>query len=205
MSDQIAQEPDARTAAVDASAAWRREFEQRPLPEHFYHQRRAMLLMSAIVFAMSWGGIRLSSIEILGLAITRWNEASLLAFAAVVLAYLIGNFATVARPILATWEAEFEWWAMEASRRVAEGKRQIEQVVQDLSQPIPADSSDAATQFHAILAGFKSLLTNDLPTRERRYFDSHRARLRFEYRIPVAIAYTCVVLAILRVAIIGLS
>jgi hypothetical protein len=86
----------------------RRTFEQLRLSDHAYQQRRAMLIVAAITFAISWGGVRPSEIDLAGIKIGEWQESLLLSFSALILSYLIGNFALVAKPEFETWSDEFE-------------------------------------------------------------------------------------------------
>lgn len=181
--------------------AERRELEERRLSDHAYAQRRAMLIMAAGTFAISWGGVRLSSIDALGLTINAWNERYLLAFASVVLAYLIGNFATLVQPGIIAWRADVESFKRNSDRAVKEGAETMREAFTNIQSSLAQTGVPAQTvaQFTAIVAKFNEVLDSQVPTHLERYHELHRAKLRFEYLVPVVISLLVLYLAILRI------
>lgn len=192
-------------AVADPPANQRRHLEERLLSEHAYAQRRAMLVMAALTFAISWGGVRLSSIDALGLEITTWNERYLLAFAAVVLAYLIGNFATLVQPVMVAWAADVEAFKVTVNRTVQAAAAQMHSGLADLRKALTdaGMSGDAVDEFLALSTKFDSQLDADLPKAAARYLALHEARLRFEYRVPVGISLFVLFLVVPRILVLS--
>jgi hypothetical protein len=183
----------------------RRELEERRLSDHAYAQRRAMLLMTALTFAITWGGIRLSSIDVFGLKVTAWNERYLLAFAAAVLGYLIGNFATLAQPIMVAWKADFDSFHATANRTMVHATAQIREGIVGIRAVLTEAGArpEAIDQFMAVADKFDSALDTRFPNYARRYLELHRARMRFEYLVPVGISLFVLYAVIPRLLEIG--
>jgi hypothetical protein len=183
----------------------RRDLEERRLSDHAYAQRRAMLIMAAATFAFSWGGVRLSSIDALGLKITAWNERYLLAFSSAVLAYLIGNFATLVQPGLVAWRADFESFRRDSDRAIQEAAAAMREgfvnIQNSLAQTGVPDHTVAT--FTAIVSNFEFILDSKVPKYSTRYIELHRAKLRFEYLVPVGIALGVLYLVIPRILILA--
>jgi hypothetical protein len=182
--------------------AERRAFEQLGLSEYARQQRRAMLLVAAVVFAFSWGGIRPSEIEAFGVKVTRWEESFLLVFSGLVLAYLIGNFASIARPEFVTWKEELEQYSI---RIAVKGASSLHMLVQatNLLRDLVNDPSTADRLPQQIKDGLPKmeawLQVVDLEKHRARYIEMYRARVRFEYVVPLIIAFATLYLTVPRV------
>ena len=179
----------------DAEEAARRRqlLEERRLSEHAYTQRRAMLVTAALLFAISWGGVRLSSIEVLGIQITVADEQYLLAFASAIFAYLIGNFATHAQPSIVAWRADLDWFSVDARRVVQSSTQMILQGISGVRRGLTelgASGEQAASVFDSLNKLETFCDADNVKKRAERYLELHAARLRFEYRVPVWISFT---------------
>jgi hypothetical protein len=197
-------EQAASNVAAEA-ARQRQQLEERRLPDHAYAQRRAMLVMSAVTFAITWGGVRLSSIDTLGLKITTWNERYLLAFAGVVLAYLIGNFATLVQPAMVAWQADFEWFDVNANQRMKIATAQIHEGFTGIRTAL-AEAGVSAERIAEVMGSatkFDQTLDKTLPKYAKSYLELHRARLRFEYLVPVGISVIVLYLVVPRIYVLG--
>jgi hypothetical protein len=173
-----------------AIAEQRRQLEERRLSDYMYSQRRAMLVMAALTFAITWGGVHPSAISAFGLQITKWNESNLIFFSSLVLAYLIGNFASLAKPSMVGWQTDFNQWVTQASDVMTAGIEQISQgtTFTRLALDLAQTSDESSDQVKEILANVKRLFAERLEPQKRLYLDIHRSRFWFEYQVPVAIA-----------------
>lgn len=190
--------PAASPEDLKAAGERRRQLEERRLSDHAYNQRRAMLLLAAVGFAISWGGIRLSAIEVGGLNITTWNERYLLGFTATILAYLIGNFAALAQPTIFAWRADFDWFKLDANRAVSGASDQVGQGVELLRETLNTATGAQAEEVKALIEKIDTAFKSEVPKRARRYVGHHRSRLRFEYEVPIAVATAVLYSMILR-------
>jgi hypothetical protein len=183
----------------------RRGLEERRLPDHAYAQRRAMLVMAAVTFAITWGGVRLSSIEALGLKISTWNERYLLGFAGVVLAYLIGNFATLVQPSIVAWRADFEAFNLKANEMMKTATAQMREGLAGIRTALfeAGASAESIDQVTGVATKFEATLDSKLPKYAKRYLELFRARLRFEYLVPVGISLIVLYLTIPRIYLLG--
>ncbi len=164
-----------------------------------------MLVMSAVTFALTWGGVRLSSIDALGLQIATWNERYLLAFAGVVLAYLIGNFAALVQPSMVAWQADFEWFNFTANQRLKTATAQIHEGFIGIRTAL-AEAGVSAERIEDVLGSatrFDETLDKALPKSAKSYLELHRARIRFEYLVPVGISVIVLYLVVPRIYLLG--
>jgi len=164
-----------------------------------------MLIVSAITFAISWGGVRPSEINVAGIKIGEWQESLLLSFTALILSYLIGNFALVAKPEFETWSDELERFKFEMERVVRTATAQIQEGMSQLVDLV--EKAQITGDFAAHVESGKPLIKDwlevYLPRRKAEFINMHRARIRFEYRVPVAIAFIVLFSAIVRIALIA--
>jgi hypothetical protein len=194
----VAPSPEPSPEDVKLAGERRRQLEEGRLSDHAYTQRRAMLLMAAMGFAISWGGIRLSAIEAVGLKITAWNERYLLGFAATLLAYLIGNFAALAQPAIFAWRADFDWFMLDANRAVSGAAEQVGQGAALLREVLRSATGAQATEVKTLIDKIDTAFKSEVPKRAKRYIGHYRSRLRFEYEVPVTVATAVLYLMILR-------
>jgi DNA-binding ferritin-like protein (Dps family) len=201
-------EQEERLASLSARAE---TYEGRRLSEHAYEQRRAMLIVALATFAMTWGGFRLSEVNVLGIKIDHVDEVRLLGFLDVVLLYTIGNFSTIAKPEFQSWQSRLQELIREyetAWRVVDSRLRQISDSAgaqaaiasQPTIPPKTAETflkiSEAAEQAQKRVAALGAKIISD--SRE-----TYMARLRWEYQVPIGIAGSAVLLTLLRIVLIG--
>jgi hypothetical protein len=185
----------------------RQEFETRRLSEYACEQRRAMLFVAAVTFAMSWGGVRPSEITAFGIKIARWEESLLIAFLSFVLAYLIGNFSTVAKPEFVTWRAEIDNYDLRLSGRMSTADQLMREGL-ELLRGVTTDPTVAPPIADHLKEGVQKLddwlASADLQQYKKRYLEMFRARVRFEFTVPLLIGVAVLYLAMIRIWLIAI-
>jgi hypothetical protein len=180
----------------------RRQFEERRLSEYATQQRRSMLLVATLTFGMSWGGIHLSEITAFGITIARWEERYFLAFLSLVLTYLIGNFESIARPEFVTWKDEIDRYALKLTTHIQASVEEIKkgsEILRGVADD-PNVSPHASAFMKDGLQKIDAWLGSELLTRKRdEYIAMYRARVRFEYHVPVMIGLVALYLALGRI------
>jgi hypothetical protein len=192
-------------AIIDTStlARRRRELDARRLSDHSYTQRRAMMLMAAGAFAISWGGIRLSEINVVGVRIGTWDERYLLGFAGLVLSYLIGNFASLVQPTVISWRADFEWFSHHTSEAVDRATSEIEDLTRHARSALGRLPQAEAEVIRSVLKRVNDAVGEDVPERNHAAFEYYRSRLRFEYAVPIGISMFVLYVVVLHLVILA--
>jgi uncharacterized membrane protein YwzB len=200
---------DAMTTEEFASMADREvRLSRRRLSPYARQQRLAMLIVSAVTLAVSWGGFRPSEIDALGIKVSQLQENALLIFLAFVLTWLVGNFATIAKPEFLTLVAEVWRYSVETERLVGEANRMMGEGLRRaevaINQHVNELSPDLVKQFAAAAEETKRLATGTVSSRLlKEWTGMYKSRIHFEYRFPLWIASSVLVLAIARIAILG--
>ena len=181
----------------------RAQLDDRQLSDHAYQQRRAMLLVSALTFALSWGGVRVTEINLAGATATAGEEAFLLTFLASVLTYLIGNFATLARPEIYAWRTEVETLKLQLTAVVKQGTDKMRDGIAEVRSVLHSFGDQISDEARAVLEQLDridAVTTGDIPKRLNAQIDMHRSRIRFEYQVPIGIGVFVVCATIYRIA-----
>lgn len=207
MSDKVTgTTPPEQEERLKGLSAQTETYEGRRLSEHAYEQRRAMLIMALVTFAMTWGGFSLSEVNVLGIKIDHVDEMRLLGFLDVVLLYTIGNFATIVKPEFQSWQSKLRELIREYETAFKDTNDRLSQMASGTRTALDQKATTFTPQAAELLARIVEAadgarnrvakLGGDI-IRDTR--ETYVARLRWEYQVPIAIAGIAVLLTLLRI------